>query len=249
MEVSKTLSEVAGMFAADGCLQPGYVCMWGNIYQDKDYYNLFVSYLFEKEFNVSLNLHEKKSNSVYGFYLCRRKLVKFFNEELGFPIGSKTYVVEVPKLIIESKNKDLYTSFIRGFFDCDGCLSFDRRRPRSLFNRTFHVYPRVQIKCASKKIIWQMSDILKFLEIHNTVTIMKSRKSNEVDQYQININGSYIESFVKKIGFRNPVHITKYLIWKKYGFCPTKTTLEQRRNILKGNLDPYKLYGPVAQPG
>ena len=33
------LAEILGMFAADGCLQKDYICMWGNIHEDKDYYD------------------------------------------------------------------------------------------------------------------------------------------------------------------------------------------------------------------
>jgi len=34
------------------------------------------------------------------------------------------------------------------------------------------------------------------------------------------------------IGFNNPVHITKYQIWKKFGFCPPNTNLQHRIRIL-----------------
>ena len=48
--------------------------------------------------------------------------------------------------------------------------------------------------------------------------------------------------FEKTVIPQNPKHITKYLIWKKFGFCPTNTTLEERRKILKGEINPYSYY-------
>ncbi|MBS3154979.1 hypothetical protein J4404_00590 [Candidatus Woesearchaeota archaeon] len=93
IKISPELAEIAGIFAADGCLQQKYLCMWGNIYQDKNYYDAVIGPLFSKIFKVKFNLHEKVPNFVYGFYLCKREIVKFFNEILGFLISKKTYIV------------------------------------------------------------------------------------------------------------------------------------------------------------
>ena len=43
------------------------------------------------------------------------------------------------------------------------------------------------------------------------------------------------------VGIKNPVKFTRYLIWKKFGFCPPNTTLQQRQDILNGKLDIYKI--------
>lgn len=118
---AEIISEIAGMFAADGFMQKNYLCMWGNIYQDKEYYDNIVNKFFKKAFNVNLRLHEKKSNSVYGFYLCNRNIINYFNKTLGFTIGNKTYTVSAPKSILN--NPKYYAVFIRGFVDCDGCLN------------------------------------------------------------------------------------------------------------------------------
>ena len=111
MKIDNQISELLGMFAADGCLQSAYACMWGNINQDKGYYDRIVCPLFSRVFNKKIIAHEKKSNSVYGFYLCGKEIVKFFREH-GFVVGKKTYSVGVPKEIIESQNLSLYASFI-----------------------------------------------------------------------------------------------------------------------------------------
>ena len=42
----------------------------------------------------------------------------------------------------------------------------------------------------------------------------------------------------------NLKHITKYLTWKKFKFCPPNTTPKQREEILKNKLNPYSLYKP-----
>ncbi|MBI2148125.1 hypothetical protein HYU23_00445 [Candidatus Woesearchaeota archaeon] len=51
-----------------------------------------------------------------------------------------------------------------------------------------------------------------------------------------------LELWMKLTGFNSRKHLTKYLVWKKFGFCPHYTNLPQRELILKGELDPYSFY-------
>ena len=106
MKISQELAEILGMFAADGCLQKQYVCMWGNIYEDKDYYNNIVCPFYSKVFNIKVIAHEKKSNSVYGFYICNKKVINFFRD-LGFT-NNKTYDVRIPEIVMNSKDKKIW---------------------------------------------------------------------------------------------------------------------------------------------
>jgi intein/homing endonuclease len=242
MKITKEFSEVLGIFSADGCMQENYICMWGNIKEDKDYYDNIVCPLFSKISKKQIIAHEKKSNSVYGFYLCNKNLIKLFRE-LGFK-NKKTYEVKVPLIIKESNNKDILAAFIRGYADCDGCIYFQRRKGNySLFNKSFNTYPKIEIDSVSEKVIRDMSLMLNKLKIDHKVNITKSKKSNEMTKYRIMIRGpERVESFVKSVGFNNISKKLKYEIWKKFGFCPIKTTIEQRRLILENKLDPKSLY-------
>src|SRR3989344_7237946 len=121
MNLTEDLAEALGMFAADGCMQDKYICMWGNIGEDKDYYDTIVCPLFSKICNKNIVAHEKKSNSVYGFYVCNKKIVQLF-KDFGFN-KRKTYTVKAPEAIVNSNQENLYAAFIRGFTDCDGCIS------------------------------------------------------------------------------------------------------------------------------
>ena len=244
MKINKEFAEILGMFAADGCIQhPHYICMWGNIYEDQEYYDEIVCPLFSKVFNKEITAHEKKSNSVYGFYICDKEIIAIFRE-LGFS-NNKTYNVRVPKEIFESKDEEIIAAFIRGFTDCDGCLSFMKRKEKgySEFKRKHHTYPRIFINVVSKKIIEDLSYLLKQLNINHSVNIKRSMKINEKDQYVITIRGiERLEKWKDKIGFNNHAKTTKYFIWKKFGFCPTNIDIKQRKLILEGNLDPHSLY-------
>jgi hypothetical protein len=50
-----------------------------------------------------------------------------------------------------------------------------------------------------------------------------------------------LNQWMKLIGTKNPVKLSRYLIWKKHGFCPTNTNFQQREDILKGKLDIYSI--------
>src|SRR3989344_3373733 len=123
-KISLEIAELAGIFAADGSMQKQHICFWGNITEDKKYYDTIIVPLFRKAFSIEIKPHEKASNSVYGFYVCKKEVIKFFNENLKFPIGCKTYTVRVPAVIRDSKNPKIWCAFIRGFTDSDGTLSF-----------------------------------------------------------------------------------------------------------------------------
>lgn len=242
MELTKEFSEVIGMFAADGCMQKEYICMWGSIFEDKDYYDNIVCPFYSKILKKEIKAHEKKSNSVYGFYICDKTLIKLF-KELGFK-NKKTYEVDIPLIIKENNNEEIITAFIRGFSDCDGSIYFQKRKGNyNLFKKTFHTYPKIEIDSVSEKIIKNISLLLNKLKIDHKINITKSRKSNESDKYRIMIRGSKrIENFMEKIGFNNFSKKSKYLIWKKFGFCPIKTTIDQRKQILEGVINPKDFY-------
>lgn len=242
MILTKEVAEISGIFAADGCLQNKYTCMWGNINEDKEYYDKVVRPLFSKVFKKKINAHEKKSNSVYGFYLCNKKAVRFFRN-IGFS-KNKTYNLHMPKMILDSKDRKILTAFIRGFADCDGYISFMKRKGKyRLFKKKFHTYPRIDIRSASKDMIADLAYLLKELGIDYTNWVEKRKKLSEKDMHRISIRGkSRVEKWMNKIGFNNPAQYTRYLVWKKFGFCPSKTTIKQRKLILQNKVDPFSFY-------
>ena len=48
-----------------------------------------------------------------------------------------------------------------------------------------------------------------------------------------------VSKIMKFVNEKNPKHITRYLMWKKFGFCPPYTTLEERKQMLKKEVSPY----------
>jgi len=241
MKITKELAEILGIFAADGSLQDNHICMWGNITEDKEYYDNTICPIFSKVFNIKITAHEKKSNSVYGFYICKRKIIEDF-KRIGFT-KNKTYTVTIPKIIKRSKNKEIIAAFIRGYADCDGCIDFLKRKGKyKEFKLKYNTYPRIWIVSASHKVIREISEKLDFLEISHKVNKKSSKRKYEAQQLAIIIRGpERVKSFIEKVGFNNPAQQTKYKIWAKFGMCPSKTTIKQRKLILQGELNPFSL--------
>lgn len=243
-KITSEISELAGIFAADGSMQKEHMCFWGNPSADRVYYDNHLKNLFSSAFNIKVRPHDKSSNFVYGFYICNKGIINFFNKNLGFPIGKKTYSVEVPRLIYNDKNKRIIKAFIRGFFAGDGCLNFDKRYAKDQkILKIIHTYPRIQITCVSKKLIYQLSDMLNRLNINNFVSKKTSKKKNEVDSYRIQVSGkAMLHKWAKEIGFVNANHSSRYEIFKKHGFVPSNTSYEERAKILEGKINPWSFY-------
>lgn len=242
--ITPEIAEIAGIFAADGSMQKNHICFWGNIREDVEYYNGTIKTLFKKAFNIDINPHPKKSNSVYGFYICNKKIIRYFNEVLGFSFGNKTYTVRIPKIIMDSKDPKIWTSFIRGVFDNDGCLNFDKRRGTCQeILKIIHTYPRIHLASTSHNLIKDIVELLERIKIPHCYGLIRKGKKNKKDYLLLQVSGnSRLENWMNLIGFNNPVQITRYEIFKKHGFVPVNTDIVTRKKILKGEIDPWNFY-------
>ncbi|HIG96804.1 MAG TPA: hypothetical protein HA230_00435 [Candidatus Aenigmarchaeota archaeon] len=128
--------------------------------------------------------------------------------DIGLKRGKKNY--RMPNKI---KKRALYPHILRGIFDTDGCLKFSKQ------SRKVNYYPRIQFALMPSDITNFISIMLEKLEIkHGKWTEDNSRgfQTNSKLVY-FHISGSdNLENWMRIIGTHNPVHITKYMIWKKW---------------------------------
>ena len=135
---------------------------------------------------------------------------------------------------------------MKGYFDADGHLSFERkpRGSRVRFKGVYHYYPRIVLTSISRDLIF--TDIERILETvglhYNACGRAPSRKGkNKV--YIVAITGeAQLGFWMEKVGSSNPIHLSRYHVWKKFGFCPPKTAMEQRLAMFSGELDPDIFY-------
>jgi len=126
----KILGEVAGIFAGDGSLYQtsngrsgrSYVLEVRGPIKELNYYVKHVKPKFEKVLSKKLKIIKRtyELGYVIGIRSCGKDVVEIFHKQLGFPIGSKSRLVKVPKIVLE--NRACWIGYIRGVFDTDGSV-------------------------------------------------------------------------------------------------------------------------------
>ena len=145
---------------------------------------------------------------------------------------------------MNSEEDAILAAFVRGFADCDGCFSLSKRKGKYRpFKLKFNTYPKISIKIVSQGMIDDLHLLLTKLDLHHTRGIERKNKVNEADAPWIVIRGEKnIEDWMKVIGFNNPSKTIKYRVWKKFGFCPPNSGIEERKLFLEGKLNPQDFY-------
>ncbi|MBN2014117.1 MAG: hypothetical protein JW778_02960 [Candidatus Altiarchaeota archaeon] len=132
--------------------------------------------------------------------------------EIGMIPSPKRNRAVIPPFIL---NKNLERPFLRGLFDTDGCLVFDKQ------HRDVHYYPRIEIKMRPCPMREQLQDILADLNFR----YVTSKQANGSLRIQINGKDTF-ERWINEVGFNNKKHITKYKLWKKLGYYTPNSTLK-----------------------
>jgi len=146
MEITPEIAEAAGIHAGDGYLRYRGKRRELDIsggFDEKGYYDDHVIPLFNRAFNLNIVGKFFRSRNTYGFVIRDREVLDVFRN-LGFPSGKKSTIVRCPAQIKESVRKDILCAFLRGYFDTDGCLSFDRKIcNKDEFKKNHNFYPRL----------------------------------------------------------------------------------------------------------
>jgi len=144
VDMTPELAEICGIHAGDGYLRHRITKIEleiGGSKEEKEYYDGHVIPLINNFFklNITGKFYVK---GTYGFVTTNPNF-RILND-LGFPYGKKSLVVQAPRVILESNNKLLYVRFLRGLFDTDGCIHFKNRKTGKNycdFKRKYNYYP------------------------------------------------------------------------------------------------------------
>jgi len=243
------IAELCGAVMGDGWIEErerGFFIA-GDSKEDKEYYDNHLSNLVNSILKIKTKPKSFPYWRVYGISLYKKELIKKLLS-FGLSKGKKVKSAYVPEWVLNSNNKILGLSFIKGLFDTDGCIfcQKDYTKYADKFNSKYHTKIRIRIGCISKLLIEQVFDLCKqhgYRVIKRTIKRGFSYHRNRSDIHILEINElKSINKWFKELKPSNPKHITKYLIWKNFGFCPPNTSIEQRKEILKNELNPYDLY-------
>jgi intein/homing endonuclease len=242
------IAELCGAIIGDGWIQSNGKSFFiaGDPLEDKEYYDAHMVPLINKILNLNLKVKNFPYWKVYGTSLHKKEIIKRLLK-FGLIGGRKVDVAEIPKWIMKS-NKKIKGAFIRGLFDTDGCIFCQRDYTKYAkeFSSKYHSKIRIRISSISEKLMLQVFEIINQLNIHCIKRELKRGWSNNRNNHNVHIieinKIEDIKKFFDREISKNQKHITKYLIWKKFGFCPPKSTIEQRKQILKNELDPHIFY-------
>lgn len=205
----------------------------GDKTEDRDHYEQRIIPLFNKIvmypiFKRNVATIEDSKNNSYGIALESSKVEQEFTD-LGIPLGEKVELIVPPWI---KKNKRYSIKFIKGLFDTDGSVNCEKNY--SLRNPAKYTKIKASISNTSQELITQVSKLLRDLQIKHLVNKNVSKEKNRRDAYKIVVDGGInVRQWFKIIGSENPKHITKFKIWCRYGLLPPKTSLKQRKEMLK----------------
>ncbi len=241
-------AELCGAIMGDGWIEErekGFFIV-GDPEEDKDYYDKHLTDLINEVLKINIKPKNFRYWRVYGISVYKKNVIKRLLS-LGLAKGRKVKSAFVPDWILNS-DKQIVFSFLRGIFDTDGCVfcQKDYTRYANIFNSNYHSKIRIRICSISQKLIEQIFSLCKKYDFRCVKRMLKGGFSchrNRSDIHILEINEiNSIHRWFQELKPSNPKHNTKYLIWKRFGFCPPNTKIKQRKDILKNKLNPYKLY-------
>lgn len=201
--LSKEICEFIGAFIGDGFFN----CYNNKLYQiefsgdkrfDEDYYTKVIIPIIKKEIpELNPRISFVKNKNTLKVRLFSKKLFCFLKQEFGFQPGVKTYDVRIPKRIMDAGDEFINRT-IRGIFDTDGTVFFDKRKKYKL------PYPRICLQIVSEPLYNQLKDYLRGK--------FKMRTGNYKNRgiYYIEVYGfENLKKWMSEIGFSNNRHLNK----------------------------------------
>src|SRR3989338_4691735 len=141
LKINSKIAELIGMHIGDGTLyKTNRSLVWElrGALNEKEYYDHNVIQLlqtiFHKKFHAKCRSGGK--NGWYGVQISKKEDTTFFLH-YGFRPGTKTYTVKIPEYVKKSSHS-IKLAFLRGLFDTDGCLRFDKNHTKNNY------YPKIK---------------------------------------------------------------------------------------------------------
>ena len=193
MNREEKIAELTGAIIGDGHIAKNgkQIELVGHPIKDKEY--LYTIGSFGNEiFNLAFKktVRERALRIIFN----SKKMNDYFVNEIGIPRGKKSDIVEIPEVYI---NSPYLKNVIRGIFDTDGYLFYDKRE---LYTKP---YPRIGIHMQSKKLVSQINEIFKNMDF-KTYTLDR-KNSMTLELY----GEKQLKKYMNEIGFLNKKHLSK----------------------------------------
>lgn len=229
--VTEELAEEIGIHISDGNIWEGKIRYAGHEEDDSAYFLYKVRPLLKKVWGIK-NVAKTAVKGTKGIVLSfnSKEIVNFKEKLLGLPCGKKEEI-EIPPLILKSRR--MVKGVLRGLFDGDGSLSFKSKWGLG------HTYPVISYGSISLPLLKQIQKLLRKLGF--TVPNKLSDKKDGTYILCINGNTNY-EMWMRLIGFNNPKHLTKVVLYETFGLVPAGTGLVERVKLIQGTIELSAIY-------
>lgn len=201
MKLNECLCELVGAFIGDGHFgrygkrrNQWLVGFVGHIDLDYDYLKNKIYLVIKKHFSdTNPRIYKRPKENTVRVIVYSKEIVEFLLS-LGFKFGNKSKTAFLPNKLIHNNIQLKY--IIRGLFNTDGSIFFDKRKTYS------QPYPRICLNLNNPQLINQTHLLLKErFSINSRMNFDHSR---------IQINGrKNVLIFQDKIGFSNERHLVK----------------------------------------
>ena len=232
--LNEDMAELIGVIIGDGCIarnglkrKDHTIFISGNPIEDAPYMKNYLIKLVKKCLGKKPRLFLGKNGALIVAF--QNKAFTLFLKSLGIK-ERKTKVVRIPKEI--RNNKNLLFSCIKGIADTDFTLIFTKKHT----NKNF--YPRITGGFASFRLVKDLENALRksgfTLNTRYKIKRIDKRGFNSITN-QINLEGpNNLKKWLNLIGFSNQRILTRYKVWKMYGYLNPKTNLLQRLQLIRG---------------
>jgi len=203
-KMSADLAEEMGLHFGDGSMnyynKKGFYQLRGHLKDDKAHYLERIKPLYKKLFNIDVSLREMHSTGVFGFQVWSNRVVEYKNKILNLPVGKKKDFI-IPDSICG--NDSFSKSFLRGFFDTDGCLYIENKRGKP--------YPRIELGCTCEGFVKQLKSMINKMGFRASYYRENRAKYGWEDLHRISIKGNIMtKKWFEEIQPKNPKHLKKF---------------------------------------
>jgi intein/homing endonuclease len=229
-EVTGDLAEEIGIHLSDGYMDRRFVEYSGHEEDDSAYLLYWVRPLLREVWSIQQVKYKEADGKCIKLRINSRQLVVFKERVLGLPRGKKEGI-KIPECVL--KRRDLVLRVLNGLFDGDGSLSFKSK------DGLGHTYPVISYASISDPLLRQIQELLRRLGF----TLPNKLYDKKDGTLILSINGDRnYERWMRLIGFNNPKHLTKVVVYERDGIMPPHTGLRERVKLIRGDVKLSAIY-------
>jgi len=199
MALNRELAYFIGLFIGDGFTNKykgNYLVQFTGDKKEECFYKTLISGYSKELFNMAPKIKDDRVANAIRINLYSKTLFNMITQRFKISAGRKSHSVLIPKEILDSKS-EIIKSCIRGLYDAEGCVFFDKRKEYK------KLYPRIELHMCNLALLKQVSTILTKFGIYNIV-------GENIGNLRVTIWGfEEVKKFMKEIGFSNQKQLGK----------------------------------------